>query len=231
MHSTPSLSPPPPTAFAAELEDTLCRDSLLAVLTIKNAEDAVPLAQALVDGGVRIMELAWRTSATLAALEAIRREVPEMLAGVGTLLRVEQLAAAQNAGAAFGVSPGLSVALLKGAAKLGFSYAPGVMTPSEIQVAVENGSSFLKYFPAESAGGRAHLKSMNAPFAHLGLRYIVLGGLNEDNAAGYLEEPCVSVLGGSWIAPPDLISRKDWKSISERAKRARALVNGNSARS
>jgi 2-dehydro-3-deoxyphosphogluconate aldolase / (4S)-4-hydroxy-2-oxoglutarate aldolase len=226
MSDAPSLSPPSPTAFAAELENTLCEDSLLAVLTVRNVEDAVPLARSLVEGGVKIMELAWRTPGTLAALEAIRREVPEMIAGVGTLLTVEQLRVAQEAGAAFGVSPGLSVTLLKAAAEIGFSYAPGVMTPSDVQIAVENGSRFLKFFPAESAGGLVHLRSMNAPFAHLGLRYIVLGGLNEENAVRYLEESCVSVLGGSWIAPPDLISRKDWASIRERAKRARASLKG-----
>lgn len=211
--------------FPCELRDVLAGEKLLAVLTIEDPANAVPLARALIDGGVHVMELAWRTPETVSALEAIRRDVPEMVAGIGTLLSTDQMQAARAAGAAFGVSPGLSTTLLERARALGFPYAPGVMTPSELQVAIEHGCRLVKYFPAESAGGLSHLRGMNAPFAHLRMRYIVLGGLTESNAGGYLQENCVSALGGSWIAPSDLIARKSWDVIAERAKRARRMVD------
>ncbi len=221
-HATDETESPP---FPSELAGELSADGLLAVLTVERVEDAAPLARALVAGGVRVMELALRTPAAWDCLRAIRAEVPEMLAGLGTVLTSDQLREAREAGAAFGVSPGLSHGLLREAREMGFPYAPGVMTPGEVQAAVEHGCRFLKYFPAESAGGLSHLRSMNAPFAHLGLRYIVLGGLTETNASAYLADPSVAVLGGSWIAPAELIARRDWDTIQTRAERARALVD------
>ncbi len=210
--------------FPAELENRLAGDALLAVLTLHDESDAVPLARALVEGGITSMELAWRTPASLAALKAIVREVPEMLAGVGTILSREQLEAARDAGAAFGVSPGLSVNLLEAAGEMNFPYAPGIMSPSEIQIATEYGCRFLKFFPAESSGGINHLKNINAPFKHLNLHYIVLGGLSETNLPLYLSEPSVSVIGGSWIAAPDLIRNNDWNAIRDRAASARRII-------
>jgi len=216
---------PHPAPFARSLADALTADGLLAVLTIEQVEDAVALARALVAGGVRAMELTLRTPTALDCLKAIRGEVPEMVAGVGTVLTVDQLRAAQEADATFAVSPGLDPALVRAAAELQFSYAPGVMTPSEVQVAVAHGCRFLKFFPAETAGGLAQLRSMNAPFAHLGLRYIVLGGLTEAHIGSYLAEPTVAVFGGSWIAPADLIRRREWATIEQRARQARANVD------
>jgi 2-dehydro-3-deoxyphosphogluconate aldolase/(4S)-4-hydroxy-2-oxoglutarate aldolase len=209
-----------------ELEERLAAEGILAVLTIDEVAAATPLARALVDGGIRAIELAWRTPATLEVLAAIRRDVPELLVGIGTILCPDQLKQAQAGDAAFGVSPGLSPVLLEAARALGFPYAPGVMTPSDVQVAVSHGCRLLKFFPAESSGGLAHLRNIHTPFAHLKPRYIALGGLNENNAAAYLAEPAVAVLGGSWIAPRDLIGKKDWAAIRQRARRARELVDG-----
>lgn len=210
--------------FPERLLASLTAERLLAVFTVTDPDDAPPLARALVRGGIRVMELAWRTDATLEALRAIRSEVPEMLAGIGTLLTVDQMEAVQAAGAAFGVSPGLSTKLLRAARDLGFPYAPGVMTPSELQVALEYGCRTLKFFPAESGGGLKQLRAMNAPFAHLRPRYIVLGGLTEDNAAAYLDEPSVAALGGSWITGGGLIAARDWDGIERRARAARKAV-------
>jgi 2-dehydro-3-deoxyphosphogluconate aldolase/(4S)-4-hydroxy-2-oxoglutarate aldolase len=212
-----------PSVFPQALIERLSEEGLLAVLTIEDPDTAVPLSKALVEGGVRAMELAWRTPATMECLEKITAEVPEMIVGIGTILNKEQLHKARQNGAAFGVSPGYSRQLVSTAFELEFPYAPGVMTPSDIQEAVQQGCQLLKYFPAESAGGIKHLRTMNAPFAHLNLRYIILGGLTEDNADGYLKEPCVSVLGGSWIAPKELIEQRDWNTIRQRASRARQL--------
>lgn len=210
--------------FETPLRQALLNDGLLAVVTVEEVGQAEPLARALLAGGVSIIELAWRTEAALGAVRAIRAAVPELCVGMGTLLEARQVVEALEAGAAFGVSPGFSPEMLEAAADAGLPYAPGVMTPSEIQQAVARGCQLLKFFPAESSGGLGHLKSMNAPFAHLGLRYIVLGGLDESNAGAYLAEPCVGMLGGSWIAPPALIRRKAWDEISARAARAREMV-------
>lgn len=213
------------TLFPESLTRSLTADGLLAVVTVDDEAQAVAMARALVSGGIRTIELAWRTPGALDGVRAIRAEVPEMQVGMGTLLTPDQVVEAQGAGASFGVSPGLTVELLEAARAAGFPYAPGVMSPSEVQLAVAHGCRFLKYFPAESAGGLAHLQSMNAPFAHLGLRYIVLGGLNEDSAGAYLAADCVGVLGGSWIAPAALIRAGRWEEIEERARRARQRVD------
>ena len=211
--------------FPAQLLETLEAEAVLAVLTVDKAENAVPLAKALFEGGVRAMELAWRTDATLDALRLIRKEVPDMLAGIGTILTADQLKQVRDEGAAFAVSPGLSPKLLDAAGEIGLPYAPAVATPSEVQVAAEYGCKLLKFFPAEPMGGLKYLNSMNAPFAHLGLKYIALGGLNQDNAGTYLDSPAIAVLGGSWIAQPDLIQSGNWSEIKSRAEKIRALID------
>lgn len=215
---------PPGDAFPTDIEARVTKARIVAVITVDNVEDAVPLARALVEGGIAAMELAWRTAAFLPALQAIKRAVPEMLAGAGTLLTAEQVQAVKAAGADFGVSPGLSTSVIAAARRVGLPYAPGVMTPSDLHAAVELGCRFVKFFPAVSSGGLAHLKSIHAPFAHLGLRYLVLGGVSEVNAAEYLREPSVVALGGSWIAPPALVRQRAWDAIRERATAACALA-------
>jgi 2-dehydro-3-deoxyphosphogluconate aldolase/(4S)-4-hydroxy-2-oxoglutarate aldolase len=197
------------------------------VITVDSAADAVPLARALVAGGIRAMELAWRTAATPDALRAIVSEVPEMLAGVGTILSADQVRVVVGIGAAFGVSPGLSATVLSAARSAGLPFAPGVQTASDVQAALEHGCRFLKYFPAQTAGGLPHLRSLNAPFAHLGLRYLALGGIDESNAIAYWREPAVAAIGGSWIAPTNLARERAWETIRARAAAARALATPN----
>jgi 2-dehydro-3-deoxyphosphogluconate aldolase/(4S)-4-hydroxy-2-oxoglutarate aldolase len=211
-------------AFPQKLVVRLESDRVIAVITVDTADEAVLLGRALVAGGVRVMELAWRTSATLEALAAIVQDVPEMLAGVGTLLSPEQVQAAADAGAEFGVSPGMSAAVVRAARTFGLPFAPGVQTPSDVQAAVEQGCRLLKFFPAESAGGLTHLRNLNAPFAHLGLRYIALGGIDQRTAPAYLAEPCVAAIGGSWIAPSVLVRQGAWEDIRQNAAAARALA-------
>ncbi len=218
---------PPEGAFAAAMEARVVAARIVAVITVDRAADAVPLARALVAGGITAMELAWRTTDFLPALRAIRREVPEMLAGAGTLLTPEQVGAVHAAGADFGVSPGLCEHVVAAARRAGLPYAPGVMTPGDLHAAVRLGCRFLKFFPAVSAGGLAHLRSIHAPFAHLGLRYLVLGGVDEAGAADYLREPAVAALGGSWIAPPALVRQRAWDVIRARAAAAAALAASN----
>jgi 2-dehydro-3-deoxyphosphogluconate aldolase / (4S)-4-hydroxy-2-oxoglutarate aldolase len=202
----------------------LQRAGVIAVLVLDRVADAVPVARALLAGGVRAIELTLRTPIALEALAAIRAEVPEMLVGVGTVLTLDQVGEVQRAGAAFGVAPGMNPRVVAEAARVGLPFAPGVCTPTDIELALEQGCRVMKLFPAEPCGGLAYLRTIAAPFAHLGVKYIPLGGLSAMNAESYLEEPSVLALGGSWIASRERIQRQDWGVITEQAQRATALV-------
>ena len=206
--------------FDPSLAEKISAAGVVAVLVIDEAGDAVPLARALLDGGVGVMELTLRTPAALESLRHIRREVPEMVAGIGTILSVEQLQAAREAGAAFGVSPGCNPRLLAAARDAGFSFGPGIATPTDVEIAIEHGCRLLKFFPAEQLGGLTYLRAMSAPYAHLGLRYIPLGGLTAKNAGEYLQDPLIAAIGGSWIAPREAIKANDWATITANAQGA-----------
>lgn len=212
--------------FDSSLSEKVSAAGVIAVLVVDDAADAVPLARALLEGGVGVMELTLRTPAALDALVEIRQHVPEMVAGIGTILSVEQLLRAKECGAAFGVAPGCNPRLLAAAREARLSFAPGVATPTDIEIAVEHGCRLLKLFPAEPLGGLPYLRAMAAPYAHLGLRYIPLGGLTGENAAEYLRDPLIAAIGGSWIAPRELIKAGDWRAVTDRAKAAAALVSG-----
>ena len=196
-----------------ELVDRIHESGVVAVLVIDEVADAVPLAQALLSGGITAMELTLRTPAALHALRAIRRDAPKMTAGIGTILTTKQVQQVSELDAAFGVAPGTNVRVIKAARKLGLPFAPGVSTPTDIEQALECGCRLLKFFPAEESGGLKYLKSIAAPYAHLQIRFIPLGGLNAGHINDYLNEPSVIALGGSWIAPRELIRRRDWDTI------------------
>jgi len=197
---------------------------IVAVLVVDDAADAVPLARALMEGGIHAMELTLRTPAAIDALRAVVTEAPKMTAGIGTILTVEQVGEVKKAGAAFGVSSGTNVRVIGEAREIGLPFAPGIVTPSDIEQALECGCRLLKFFPAEPSGGLKYLKSMATPYAHLGLRYLPLGGLNESNFGDYLRSPLVPAVGGSWIAPRDLIRQGSWDAITENARRASRVV-------
>jgi 2-dehydro-3-deoxyphosphogluconate aldolase/(4S)-4-hydroxy-2-oxoglutarate aldolase len=207
-------------ALAARIETF----GVIAVLVVDRADDAIPLAKALLDGGVGVMELTLRTPAALDALKSIRASVPEMIAGVGTILTPEQVSLAKEAGAAFGVAPGMNPKVLAAARAADLPFAPGIVTPSDIEAALECGCQLLKFFPCEASGGLAYLKNIAAPYAHLGLKYVPLGGLNEKNMASYLGEPIVAALGGSWLAPRELVHAGDWKAITARCTAATEII-------
>lgn len=212
------------SSFPEELADRMYRTGVIAVLMLDDAEDAVPVAQALLAGGVNCIELTLRTPAAMEALRRIRAEVPEMVVGVGTILTPQQANDAAGAGAVFGVSPGLNPRVVTEARRIGLPFAPGVCTPTDIELAVELGCKLLKFFPSEPCGGLPYLRSIAAPFAHLGVRYIPLGGVSAGNAATYLREPSVHALGGSWIAPRELIQKRDWTAIAKHALEAAEIV-------
>jgi 2-dehydro-3-deoxyphosphogluconate aldolase/(4S)-4-hydroxy-2-oxoglutarate aldolase len=210
--------------FDPALADRLRESRIIAVLAIDRDEDAVPLAEALLEGGVDALELTLRTPVAVSAMETIIASFPELNVGIGTILSVEQLYEVSKAGADFGVAPGMNPRIIREAAKLEFSFAPGVATPSEVEEALEFGCRLLKFFPAEPSGGLDYLKSMAAPYAHLGVQFIPLGGINPSNLSKYLGSPLVAAIGGSWIASRDLINAQDWTSITNNAREAREIT-------
>ena len=203
----------------------IAASGVLAVLVIDRVEDAVAVAEALLAGGVDAMELTLRTEAALPSLAVISEQVPEMLVGIGTIIDPSQVMQVVDAGGAFGVAPGTNPGVIRAAADAGLPFAPGIMTPSDIERALPFGCEILKFFPAGSSGGLNHLRNIAAPYAHLGLKYIPLGGVTVDNMADYLAGDMVAAVGGSWLAPRDLIASGNWKEITARAKAARAVAD------
>jgi 2-dehydro-3-deoxyphosphogluconate aldolase/(4S)-4-hydroxy-2-oxoglutarate aldolase len=160
------------------------------------------------------------------ALKTICAEVPEMLTGAGTILTPEQAVEVKSAGADFGVSPGMNPRVIRAAQEAGLPFAPGIATPSDLEAAIELGCRLVKFFPAEAAGGVAYLRSMSAPYRHLGIQYFPLGGLNAENMVDYLKEDNVAVIGGSWIVKKELVLNEDWDAITTRAAEVRKIIDG-----
>jgi 2-dehydro-3-deoxyphosphogluconate aldolase/(4S)-4-hydroxy-2-oxoglutarate aldolase len=210
--------------FTKELTTQLQQTGVIAVLVIDDPVAAVPVARALLAGGVRAIELTLRTESAMESVRRIRAEVPEVTVGVGTILTLTQVQAVANAGAAFGVAPGLNPRIVSEAQRVGLPFAPGVCTPSDIEAALELGCTLMKFFPAEPCGGLSYLKSIAAPYAHLGVKFMPLGGVDLNNAEKYLSEPNILALGGSWLAPRDLIKKGDWAAITAHARQATDLV-------
>lgn len=211
-----TLKPMLPDALAGRLS----RSGVAAVVTVENPDDAVPIARALLDGGVGAIELTFRTARAAESIRRIRAEVPDILAGAGTLLTRAHVLAALEAGALFGVAPGCNPATLAAARECGLPFAPGVMTPTDIEIALEHGCRVLKYFPATNLAGPAALETMAAPFAHLGVRFIPLGGINLASLPQWLASPSVLCVGGSWLAPREVIQRQDWATLRRNAELA-----------
>ena len=197
------------------------RAPVIPVLTIERLADAVPLARALVKGGLPVLEITFRTGVAVEALAAIARAVPEAIVGAGTVLDERQLRQAIDAGARFGVSPGCTAALAQAVTASGLPFLPGVQTVSEALAAREQGFSLLKFFPADTAGGTGWLKAVAAPLA--GLRFCPTGGIAFDAAPAYLALANVACVGGSWVAPRDALAAGDWSRIEHLASQAAAL--------
>jgi 2-dehydro-3-deoxyphosphogluconate aldolase / (4S)-4-hydroxy-2-oxoglutarate aldolase len=214
------------SSMSEEVFDRIRSAGVVAVVTIDRAADAVPLADALLAGGITAIELTLRTPVALESLAAIRRQVPDMLVGAGTILMPDQVRQALDAGALYGVAPGMNPRVVEAAALVGLPFGPGVCTPSDIERALEYGRTFLKFFPAEPSGGLAYLRVIAAPYAHLGVSFLPLGGVTESNLAAYLNEPLIGAVGGSWLAPPASIRAGDWSAIRATAARAAAIRAG-----
>jgi 2-dehydro-3-deoxyphosphogluconate aldolase/(4S)-4-hydroxy-2-oxoglutarate aldolase len=207
------------------LRATLRRAPVIPVIVVNDLAHAVPLAEALCEGGLTVLEVTLRTPVALQAISAMRRAVPDAVVGVGTLTRPEHFRQADDAGAQFGVSPGLTPALADAASGVAWPYLPGVMTPGELLQAAELGYSLLKLFPAQQAGGVGMLKAMGSVFA--AAAFCPTGGISRDNAADFLALPNVLCVGGSWVAPPAMMKSGDWAGIRALAQDAARLASGN----
>ena len=186
--------------------------TIIPVLTIERLEDAVPLAKALVAGGVRTLEITLRTPVAIESAKAIMAHVPEAVVGIGTILNADDLARAEGIGARFGISPGATPDLLKAAAASALPFAPGIATASELMLALSHGFNLVKFFPAEQSGGIKALRALAGPFPHV--RFCPTGGIGEANAASWLAEPNVVAVGGSWLCPAAEIRSGNWAGIT-----------------
>jgi 2-dehydro-3-deoxyphosphogluconate aldolase/(4S)-4-hydroxy-2-oxoglutarate aldolase len=197
---------------------------IIPVVAIDSVDAALPLADALSEGGLPVAEITFRTDAAADVIREIVTKRPEMLVGAGTLLTAENLERAVDCGASFGVAPGCNPTVIQKARELDFAFSPGVMTPSDVERALELGVTVLKFFPAGAAGGVEMLKSLAAPYAHTGVRFIPTGGVDQGNLAEYLALPSVVAVGGTWVATRADLAAGDWSGITERCRAALAAV-------
>ena len=202
--------------------DVLNAGPVMPVMVIKNLDDAVPLAKALVAGGIKVLEITLRTPIALEAIRLISQEVKEAIVGAGTITTPEQLKAAEEAGAVFAISPGLTPALLRAAKEGNIALIPGISSLSELMVGMEAGLDHFKFFPAEAAGGIPMLKAIAGPIPQV--TFCPTGGISPENYNAYLSLNNVACVGGSWLVPEDAVKEKNWAKVTELAKLAIANV-------
>jgi len=204
--------------------ESFLKQRLICVEVIDKVEDAVPLAEALLAGGLNCIEVTFRTAGAAESIAAIRNNVRQIIVGAGTLLTAEQVKQAVGAGAQFGVSPGLSEAVSKAAQENNLPLFPGVITPTEVIRALELGWKNLKFFPAETFGGVNALKALSGPFGHTGMKFIPTGGITAATLPNYLALPQVAAIGGSWMAERKLVAEKAWDKITALTAEAMKVI-------
>ncbi|MEI4488873.1 bifunctional 4-hydroxy-2-oxoglutarate aldolase/2-dehydro-3-deoxy-phosphogluconate aldolase [Frigidibacter sp. MR17.14] len=207
-------------APASPVFDRIAALGVVPVIAIERVEHALPLADALLEGGLSVAEITFRTEAAAEVMALLGARRPELLMGAGTILRADQVTRAVAAGAAFGLAPGLDPAIVRAAEAAGLPFAPGIMTPTDLSLAAAQGCRLMKFFPAMPAGGPSMLRNICAPFAHLGLRFVPTGGVTQDNMAEWLALPEIAAVGGTWIARPEDLRAGDWGGIAARARAA-----------
>jgi 2-dehydro-3-deoxyphosphogluconate aldolase/(4S)-4-hydroxy-2-oxoglutarate aldolase len=212
---------PTPLLNARELA---AHGPVIPVIVLQRLQDAVPLAEALVAGGVRVLEITLRTPVALACMTAIAKAVPRAIVGAGTIRSAADARAARDAGCVFGVSPGYTAEVGRTCREIGLPLLPGVATASEVMMAQADGLSFLKFFPASAAGGIPMLKALGGPFPDV--VFCPTGGITPDTAPQFLALPNVEVCGGSWLTPQDAVDAGDWGRITRLAREATALRRG-----
>jgi 2-dehydro-3-deoxyphosphogluconate aldolase / (4S)-4-hydroxy-2-oxoglutarate aldolase len=207
-----------------EVFQIIARCGVVPVIAIDSIEAAIPLADALLEGGLPLVEITFRTAVAAEVIEKICQERPEVLVGAGTLVTLDNLKVAKACGAKFGVAPGLNPEIVDRAKQVKLPFMPGVCTPTEIERALTMRCNALKFFPSEPSGGIDMLKALAAPYAHLGVRFMPTGGVNLANLAAYLAVDAVMAVGGSWIAKKEDLIQGNWAGIRDRCKKTVELV-------
>jgi 2-dehydro-3-deoxyphosphogluconate aldolase / (4S)-4-hydroxy-2-oxoglutarate aldolase len=202
----------------AQVYQRLAELRVVPVVAIDSVDAALPLADALIAGGLPVAEITFRTEAAAAVVRCLTSERPELLVGAGTLTSPEQVRVARECGAAFAVAPGFNPKVVRAAKEAGLPFAPGVMTPTDIEAALDAGVRVLKFFPAGAAGGIKMLSSLSAPYGHLGVKFIPTGGVSLDNVCEYLREKSVLAVGGTWLATRDDIAAGRWEKITSNCR-------------
>ena len=207
-----------------DVVETLKKAGIIPVIVIEDEAKAVPLAKALVKGGLPVLEVTFRTKAAAGAIAAIKREVPEAVVGAGTLLTPQMVKDAKAAGAVFGVAPGFDPAVMAAAKAEGLPMCPGIATASELSQALTAGCEMVKFFPAEAAGGVKMIKNLLGAFRFTGVKFMPTGGVNLSNVVDYLAVPEIVCCGGTWIVPKDALAAGDYATIERLAAEAAAIV-------
>jgi 2-dehydro-3-deoxyphosphogluconate aldolase/(4S)-4-hydroxy-2-oxoglutarate aldolase len=198
---------------------------VVPVIAIDDAGSALALADALIEGGLPVAEITFRTAAAAEVISKIARERPEVILGAGTVLTAENVRRATDAGARFGVAPGVNPDVVCEASRLGLPFVPGVVTPSEVEQALSLGAKVLKFFPAEAFGGLKVIKALAAPYVHMGVKFMPTGGVTTTNLADYLSADIIACVGGTWIASREAIAEKKWAQIRDNCRAAVELAS------
>jgi len=206
------------------ISERLAQCGVVPVIAIQNPAAALPLADALLEGGLSVVEITFRTAAASSVIQQLVKERPQLLVGAGTVLTQANLECALASGAAFAVAPGLNPQIVKQARTLGLPFIPGVATPTEIESALGQGCTLLKFFPAEALGGVAMLEALSAPYRHTGVRFMPTGGVNPGNLASYLKLDTVAAVGGTWLAKHDDCAGAKWEEVRNRCAAAMKAV-------
>lgn len=200
--------------------DRISRTRIVPVVVLKSADDAIPLAEALLAGGLDVMEITFRTAAAPESIRRIAKAFPQMLLGAGTVLTPDQAKQAKDLGAQFALAPGLNPEVVEAAKQADLVFSPGVMTPSDIERALALDCKLLKFFPAGAAGGPSMLKALAGPYSHTGVRFVPTGGISASNMRDYLDVPVVAAIGGSWMVDSQLVESQDWTTITRLTREA-----------
>lgn len=204
----------------SEVLSRIAELEIVPVVAIDRVTHALPLADALLAGGLPVVEITFRTQAAADVIRTLSRERPDLIVGAGTVLTPETVQTAVSAGAQFAVAPGLNPRVVQAALELNLPFVPGVATPTDIEAALENGCRLLKFFPAEAVGGTRLLSALSAPYRHTGIRFMPTGGISPANLDSYLALDTVAAVGGTWIAKKEDMAQGNWNEITDRCREA-----------
>ena len=210
--------------MSEEILDRIAYFGVVPVIAIESVDVAIPLADALIQGGLPVVEITFRTSAAAETICRMTKERPELIVGAGTVLSVANLDAAKANGASFAVAPGLNPKMVKQAQQMGLPFVPGIATPSDIDAGLSLGCELLKFFPAEANGGIEMIEALSAPYKHTGVRFMPTGGVDHANLETYLKINTVAAVGGTWIAKKEDLSQGNWGEIQKRCQAALRVV-------